>query len=242
MRKLLFILAHPDDETFIAGGTIAKYAEAGVHVGLVCATRGERGATADLCSIPELPDVRYSELREAARILGIGDLEVLHYEDQKLAVAPPDVIRREIVNAIRRVRPQIVLTFDPNGSNQHSDHIAISRFAADAVSAAADARWYPETGAPHVIDRLLWQSPTPVFQLARTANLTGQPGIDFVIDIAPFSEKKRAALSAHRTQYPGLKKVFFGTEAGEKTINLEAFRVGWGPRPRAVPASDLFAD
>src|SRR5437868_8695371 len=68
--SLLFILAHPDDETFFAAGTIAKYIDAGVRVYIVCATRGERGATADLCPVEELPQVREAELRDADRVLG----------------------------------------------------------------------------------------------------------------------------------------------------------------------------
>src|SRR5438105_5647938 len=85
---LLFVLAHPDDETFLAGGTIAKYAQAGVRVAVVCGTRGERGSTADLCPIDALPAQRESELREAARILGIAEVELLGYVDQQLAAAP----------------------------------------------------------------------------------------------------------------------------------------------------------
>src|SRR5438552_8936582 len=99
MPGLLFLAAHPDDETFLAGGTIAKYAAAGAPIELVCATRGERGATADLCSIEELPRVREAEVREAARVLGIGHVELLPYEDKKLASAPVDEIRRYIVSA-----------------------------------------------------------------------------------------------------------------------------------------------
>ena len=146
---LLFLLAHPDDETFIAGGTIAKYAAAGVEIGVICATCGERGKTGDICSRDDLARVRKAEVREAAQILGIRHLEILSYEDQMLAAAPPDEIRRAMVAALRRQRPQIAITFDPNGMNLHPDHIAISRFASDAVAAAADPRWCPETSEPH---------------------------------------------------------------------------------------------
>jgi len=134
---LLFFLAHPDDETFIAGGTIARYAAAGVEIGVVCATRGERGKTGDVCSREDLASVREAEVRDAARILGIRHLEILPYEDQMLAAAPPDEIRRSMVAALRRQRPRVAITFDPNGMNLHPDHIAISRFASDAVAAAA---------------------------------------------------------------------------------------------------------
>lgn len=235
MAGLLLVLAHPDDETFLAGGTIAKYASAGSHIGLVCATRGQRGATADLCSIADLPRVREAELREAARILGIRDIEFLPYEDQNLWSAPLDEIRRQIVTAIRRQRPEIVITFDPNGANQHTDHISISRFAGDAV-AAADPRWYPQAGDAHAIRHLLWQSPLHAFQLGDTPDLAQHPGVDILIDIAPFREQKQAALCAHRTQFPGLSRVF-NTQAA---LSLEAFRIARGQRPGQVPANDLF--
>ena len=140
MPGLLFILAHPDDET-LSAGTIAKYSASGLEVGLICATRGERGSPADLCAIDELPGVREAEVREASRILGIRNLDLLPYEDQKLWTAPIDDIRRRITAILRRRKPQVVITFDPNGANQHTDYIVISRFTADAVSAAADPRW-----------------------------------------------------------------------------------------------------
>ena len=230
-------MAHPDDETFFAAGTIAMYSAAGLPVGLVCATRGERGATADLSSIEELPAVREAELRDAARILGISSIEMLPYEDQKLSAAPLDEIRRHIVAAVRRHRPRIVLSFDPNGANQHTDHIAISRFALDALSAAADPRWYPETGPAHTVERLLWPAPVPPFELGRDSHPGQQPGIDILIDISPFREKKEAALRAHRTQFPGLRQMFH-TDA---TLSWKAFRIGWGLRPAALPANDLFS-
>src|SRR5262249_31822661 len=125
----VLLLAHPDDESFFAAGTIARHVAEGTRVGLVCATRGERGATSDLCTIEELPRVREAELREAARILGIHELDILPFQDQQLAKAPVDEVRRSAVRMIRRMRPDTVFTFDPEGANQHTDHIAISRFA-----------------------------------------------------------------------------------------------------------------
>jgi LmbE family N-acetylglucosaminyl deacetylase len=238
---MLFVLAHPDDESFMAAGTIAKYAESGVRVGLVCGTRGERGATADLCSIDELPRVREAELREATRILGVQDLYLLPYQDQHLMAAPVNDIRRHLIKVIRALKPNLVITFDPNGANQHTDHVAISRFTADAVSAAADHRWFPEIGPAHNIERLLWQSEIPVYGLSQTPDLATRPGVDFVIDTAPWWRKKKEALQAHRTQLPGFRKLFFNHGSEERTLSVEAFRVGWGPRPKYLPAMDLFA-
>lgn len=240
MRKLLFVGAHPDDETFFAAGTIAKYTNAGVRVSVVCATRGERGATADLCSIEELPQVREAEMREAMRILGVAETYFLPYEDQKLAAAAMEDMRRALVGVIRKERPQVAITFDPNGANQHTDHVAISRFTMDAAGAAGDPRWYREAGAPHTIERVLWTPPTVIFRYADDVNLREEPGIDFLINTGPWSEMKAAAIRAHRTQRLG--RLFFDDPKGRRTFSQEAFRLAWGARPREVPADDLFAD
>ena len=238
----MYIGAHPDDEVFFAGGTLPKYVAEGARVSIVCATRGERGATADLCSIDELPKVREAELIEAMKALGITEVHFLPYEDQKLYTAPPDEIRRKLVALIREVRPEVVITFDPEGANQHTDHMTISRFVSDAVAAARDARWYPEAGAPHEIQRLLWPPPTILFRLSENTNFAVEPGIDFLIDVRPWLDKKEAAVRAHRTQLPGLGKLFFEKPEGIRTFSIEAFRVAWGTRPRLVPAGDLFAE
>lgn len=207
---------------------------------VACATRGERGATADLCSIEDLPKIREAELREAMKILGVAEVHILPYEDQKLAEAPFEEIRQQLVKVIRTTRPQIVITFDPNGANLHSDHMAISRFTSDALGAAADERWYPELGAAHTIKRLLWQPPTVIFKYPRKTDLQKEPGIDFVIDTSRWSAQKAAAIRAHRTQRLG--RLFFDDADGRRTFSTEAFRVAWGARPKSVPAVDLFAE
>ena len=242
MRSLLFIGAHPDDESFFAAGTIARYASEGARVTIVCATRGERGATADLCSIEELPKVREQELRDAMRVLWVKDIHFFPYEDQKLQQAPIEDVRRALVEIIRQSRPDLVFTFDPHGSNQHVDHIAIARFASDALSAAADPRWYPESGAPFIPRRVLWPPPIILFRQPPGVDLHVQPGVDFLIDTSAFAEQKTQALKAHRTQFPGLKKLFFDDPNGRRTFNWEAFRIGWGARPKNIPADDLFAE
>ncbi len=241
VRSLLYIGAHPDDEVFFAGGTIARYAEEGTRVSIICATRGERGATADLCSIEELPKVREAELIDAMKVLGVKDVHFLPYEDQKLSSAPPEEVRRRLVGLIRQIQPQIVITFDPEGANQHTDHMAISRFTSDAVPAAADARWYPDLGPAHQIERLLWNPPTILFKLREDAELAAEPGIDFLMDVSEWTEKKAASIRAHRTQLPGLGKLFFEKPEGVRTFASEAFRVACGRRPSTVPANDLFA-
>lgn len=239
MRRLLFIGAHPDDETFLFGGTLAKYVEEGAQVTVVCATRGERGKTGDLCSVQDLPRMREQEMHRACAALGIHDVRFLSYIDKELSKAPAEQIRRELVEAIRTTKPQIVLTFDPNGMNQHTDHLAISRFVSDAVSAAADPRWYPDV-PPHRTVRLLWPAPIISYKQAETPELHAHAGADFLIDTRRWWRKKEAAICAHATQLPGLRKLFFERGNVEETLSVEALRVGYGPRPENLPGWDLF--
>ena len=141
-RRLLAILAHPDDESLGVGGTLARYAAEGVATHVVTATRGEAGRYFD-GDRPRPPDeevgrVRERELRAAAEVLGVRSVRVLGHPDGGLDGVPADVLLPELVRAIRRVRPQVVLTFDPYGAYGHPDHIAVSQAAAAAALAAAD--------------------------------------------------------------------------------------------------------
>ena len=236
-HALVLLLAHPDDESFFAGGHNRTMRGGRSPRRPACGTRGERGSTCDLCTIEELPRVREAELREAARILGIHELEILPFEDQQLARAPMDEVRRAVVRMLRRLRPQVVFTFDPDGANQHADHVAISRFAMDGIAAAADPRWYPEEGAAHTVERVLWPSTVRVWELGQVAEPEKEPGIDYRIDIRPLRAVKEAALRAHRTQWRGLSRLFLGNPTA---MDWECFRTGSGPRPATVPAISLF--
>lgn len=213
-----------------------------MHVSILCATRGERGKTGNLCGAEDLPQVREQELITAMNALGVTDVQFLHYQDKCLADAPLDEVRHLLIEAIRHRRPQVVITFDTHGANQHPDHIAISRFAMDAVAAAADPRWFPEAGIPYQVQRLLWTPPVILYKLPEDAVIPALPGSDFIIDTTCWAQQKTAAFEAHRTQFPGLKKLFFDDPNGRRTFNLEVFRLAWGPRPSKVPADDLFAE
>lgn len=140
-RTLLAVFAHPDDETFGPGGTLAKYAAKGVAVHLICATRGEAGEsdTADLGACEDLACRREQELRCAADILGLAEVHLLNYRDSGMAGSPanrhpralaqadPDVLAGQVAGLMRRLQPQVALTFDPFGSYGHPDHIAMHR-------------------------------------------------------------------------------------------------------------------
>ncbi len=241
MRCLLVCGAHPDDETFFAG-TMAKYVSEGARVCVLCGTRGERGNTADLCSISELPKWREAELRRSMRVLGLRDEDVffLPYEDQKLHLAPIHEARDHIVRIIRSVRPQVAVSFDVHGANGHTDHVAMSRFVSDALPAAADERCCPDAGAPWAVQRLLWQPPDLPWRLPKGADLRKCFGTDFLVDVRRFAHVKRAAILEHKTQLPGLEHLYMLAGNTEMTLNQEVFRLAWGPRPEKAPSADLF--
>ena len=127
-KRLLAVVAHPDDETFGMGGTLAYYADQGVDVHLICATRGEVGEVEPerLTGYDSIADLREHELRCAAAILGIKQIHFLGYRDsgmpgspdnehpQALVQAPLEKVAGEIIHIMRQVRPQVVLTFDPS--------------------------------------------------------------------------------------------------------------------------------
>jgi LmbE family N-acetylglucosaminyl deacetylase len=167
-RTLLAVLAHPDDESLGFGGTLAKYAAEGVDVHLLTATRGDggrfRGYRGDDPRHPgaaALAKIREGELRAAASALGLRGVTVLDYPDRYLDRVPPrDVIGR-IVQELRRVRPQIVVTFGPDGGYGHPDHIAISQFCTAATVAAADATFSSDDAGslePHAISKLYYMA------------------------------------------------------------------------------------
>lgn len=238
---LLFSFAHPDDESFSGAGTAMRYAAAGARIVLVTATRGERGKAGDppVCPPEQLAARREQELREAARIIGFHEVHVLDYRDRELADAPPDEIRRSLVALVRRCRPSVVLTFDPNGYNRHPDHVAISRFTSDAVTAAADSRWHPDEGLPHRVPRLLWTPPFAPWNLTDTDRLDERGGADFVLDVAAWRSQRRAALRAHRTQHLSVDRHFFDRPDVDRILGVEIWRQAWGPPLACVPSPDI---
>ncbi len=242
-RTLLLSFAHPDDESFFAAGTARKHAEAGDHVVLCCATRGERGATGALpgVTIDNLPVVREQELRNAARALRVGELVFLPYEDQKLSAAPAAEVRSALVTLIRRTRPLVVVTFDPTGANQHPDHIAIAASTTGAVSAAADSRALPQVGTAHAVSRLVWVGPVMPWIETDPGRLVAHAGVDFLVDIRSCREAKAQALAAHRTQHHGIDRLFLHRPNRDAVLSYETFRFGAGVPPPVVPAFDLFA-
>jgi LmbE family N-acetylglucosaminyl deacetylase len=159
------ILAHPDDESLGTGGILAKYSAEGAQVSLVTATRGQSGRFLHHRAGPEHPGperlgiIREAELRCAAQTLGVADVSVLDYVDGSLDRVDPRESIAEVAAHVRRLRPQVVVTFPPDGAYGHPDHIAISQIATGAVVAAADPAFHLSRGAdlpPHGVSKLYY--------------------------------------------------------------------------------------
>jgi len=244
-RVVLFSFAHPDDESYLAAGTIARTVTEGeARVILVTATRGEAATLGpdSFVTPSELAEVRAAELRRASALLGVDRVIQLDHPDGRLGAADPVRIRLQLTAVIRRHRPNVVVSFDPNGENLHPDHIAISRFTSDAIAVAADPRWLAELGEPHRIERLLWTPPTPVWTMLRSGRaLPDWPGADLVIDTRRFVDLKRQALAAHKSQRAGIDRLLLGQGDVERVLAAEAFRQAWGPDLPERPSGSLFA-
>jgi LmbE family N-acetylglucosaminyl deacetylase len=154
---LLSVLAHPDDESFGMGGTLARYAWSGANVHLICATGGEEGTVdpALLQGYGSIAELRAAELQRAAEALGLTSVINLGYRDSGMPGAPsnshPDALAAQplervtarVCHEIRRLRPQVVVTFDPIGGYRHPDHIAIHNATVAAFHAAGDPAQFP---------------------------------------------------------------------------------------------------
>ncbi len=247
-HRLLGLFAHPDDESRIVGGTLARYAGDGVAVSLVVATRGEAGPGGEppLCTPEELPRVREAELRAACAILGVTDLTILDYRDGTL----PDVDRHELTGqlagAIRRVRPHVVLTFGPEGRTLHPDHVAIHHAATAAFHVAADPAAYPDQRfAAHAAAKLYYT--TLPEGLVRTIGW-GFPGIPdeevtVALDVSPWlGQKKRATNEAHRTQAHDQPFANLSEAERWRALSVEYFHLAASRLPNQPRhESDLFA-
>ena len=168
--KLMCILAHPDDESLGNGGILAKYAAEGVETYLVTATRGERGWFGDESDYPGLEalgKIREAELLTAARVLGIRQVEFLDYLDGDLDQAPQAEAVAKIVEHLRRVKPDVVVTFGPDGAYGHPDHIAICQFTTAAIVGAAnpDAPYHRDL-PPHYVSKLYYMAASEQLFLA----------------------------------------------------------------------------
>ena len=170
-KKILAVLAHPDDESFGLGGTLALYAKRGYETYYVCATRGEAG-TVDpefLNGFKDTAEMRTNELMRAAKELGLKEVHFLGYRDSGMPGMeankhpdaqinhPVDVVAGKVVKHIREIKPDIVITFDPIGGYKHPDHIHIHKATVLAFEKAGDASFHPDAGEPFKPSALYYQ-------------------------------------------------------------------------------------
>jgi LmbE family N-acetylglucosaminyl deacetylase len=168
-RRLLFSLAHPDDESFGSGGTIARYVAEGAEVYYICATNGDVGTVSPerLNGYSSIAELRIHELDQASAILGFKHVYKFGYKDSGMMnsetskdptclwQAPREEVAKRVVEVIREIKPQVVVTFNKYGGYGHPDHIAIQRATTDAFKLAGDASY--ETGqAPYQPQKLYY--------------------------------------------------------------------------------------
>jgi LmbE family N-acetylglucosaminyl deacetylase len=201
--RLLGVFAHPDDETFCAGGTFARYAKDGAEIMVVSATRGQAGQIRDASvgTRRTIGAVRENELRLACERLGVAQVRCWDYADGGLADADYAGLVGDVVHVIREFRPQVVITFGPEGAYGHPDHIRISAAATAACIQAGEPAFYADqlSGglAPHQPGRLYYSyfPPHDVLLMNRLATwLTTRPNrfagtMDFVHSLLLMAEE-----------------------------------------------------
>lgn len=271
---LLAIFPHPDDETFTAGGLLAAARERGIGVTLVCATRGEAGESAipGLDHDDVLGEVRERELREAMAKLDVDDVRFLGFRDSGMegsaeaghphafVRAPICLVASQLADLICEIRPEVIVTFGPEGVYGHPDHLHLHEAAVEAVLIAA--RTDPATAqgqeswrtpslyfgtAPRedmlaIFDRP--NSPLPSLSETARANLgTPRGDITHVLDVRHWDAPKRAAIKAHFTQTgEGGPLGAMPSEALEARIGWEHFvraELPWGKSEEPQDLLDL---
>ncbi|MEU7167882.1 N-acetyl-1-D-myo-inositol-2-amino-2-deoxy-alpha-D-glucopyranoside deacetylase [Streptomyces morookaense] len=286
-RRLLLVHAHPDDESINNGATMAKYAAEGAHVTLVTCTLGEEGEVIP----PELAHLaadrddtlgthRRGELAAAMKELGVTDHRLLggpgRYRDSGMMAsvqnehpgcfwqADVDEAAASLVEVIREVRPQVLVTYDPDGGYGHPDHIQAHRVAMRAAELAAEPVFRRDLGEPHAIAKVYWNCvPLSVVEegFARlralgkevafpgVATASDVPGVlpdaevTTEIDAAAYAPAKAAAMRAHATQI-AVDGPFFAlsNDLGQPLFPREYYRLVKGrPGAEGGREHDLFA-
>jgi LmbE family N-acetylglucosaminyl deacetylase len=260
---LMAVFAHPDDEAFGTGGTLTKYAAKGYDVFLVTATRGEAGQIAepDLATPASLPYVREHELRCACELYGIHPPRFLDYVDGQLPIVHQGQAVAKLVRLLRELRPQVLITFGPDGIYGHYDHIAVHRWATIAVHLAADPDCFPDPGVcePHVVSKVYYRALSEEHVRAMPGGpqpavmMDGVPfffvghrrdDITTLIDVGDYLETKLQGIRCHATQI-GRRNRFADTPdevLREVWFRQESYILARStvPRPQGIE-NDLFA-
>jgi len=220
--RVLAVLAHPDDETFRCGGTLALLARRGVQVHLLTATRGEAGSCGDppLCARHELPTLREQELRCACTALGIEPPRLLDYHDGALAGVDEEEAVGQVLAVIRELRPQVLLTWPPDGLSGHPDHVAVSQWTERAFHRAV------ALGSDTPVALYHLAVPHSVARALGLAQLHAIPDDDvtLAVDVTDVWAQKLAAIHCHHTQL-GESPILAAPEARQRLfLGREHFR------------------
>lgn len=190
-RSILVVLAHPDDESFPMGGTLAKHATQGSRITLLCATRGEAGIPG--LDPQETGRLRERELRAAAEVLGVSEVRFLDYQDGKLASVDRELAISRLIRIMHDLHPEVVVTFGPDGISGHPDHVSVHEWTTAAFDQASVAN-----------SRLYYIAPSEatlqgcgVFPSEEVAG-----GPVAAIDVGAFRESKVRAMQCHASQSP----------------------------------------
>jgi LmbE family N-acetylglucosaminyl deacetylase len=259
--RLMCVLAHPDDESLGTGGALAQCAADGVATYLVTATRGERGRFGDSKESPG-PEIvgktREAELLAAAKELGIREVSFLDYMDGALDQADAAEATDKIAGHIRRVTPQVVVTFGPDGAYGHPDHIAISQLTTAAIVRAADPSAGLAPSEPHAVSKLYFIAWSPKKWAAYQAALRklvfkvdGEErqavpwpdwAITTVIDTSRVWPAVWRAVSCHKTQMSIYKKLGELSDEHQRGLwgTQEFYRVFSNVNGGRAQESDLF--
>jgi LmbE family N-acetylglucosaminyl deacetylase len=236
-RTVLGIFAHPDDESLACGGTLARLADAGCRVVVVCASHGEAGSISDPTLVPDgdLGRVRASELSDACAVLGASEVIVLDHPDGDLRWDDVPELHAEIVALIQRFRPDAVITFAEDGLYWHLDHIGVHERTYTAVlslGAEAPPLYYVtmQHGAMRqVVEAAHAKGGAPrdssFWGIAADAFGDGANPPTFVIDVRDWAVRKLKALRCHRTQMgPNNPMAWIDEDEARRWLGVEQFR------------------
>lgn len=275
---LLTVHAHPDDEASKGAGSVARYAAEGIGAVLVCCTGGEVGEilnpAMDTDEVrADLPGVRARELDEAAAIIGYREVVLLGYRDSGMPDTPANADARAFANApleeavgrlvavVRRVRPQVVVTYPADQRGYpHPDHLRVHEITGPAVEAAADPDAYAHLGPPWAVSKIYetaWtrrrfeashakflelglESPYDETWLSRPSQ---DEAVTTVVDTSVVADVRRRALLAHATQVDPGSRFWFGLppDVADQVYPYDEYVLAWSHRPAELPEDDLFA-
>jgi LmbE family N-acetylglucosaminyl deacetylase len=276
--RLLISYAHPDDESFGLGALIAKYVARGVEVYLICATNGDVGTVRPelMNGYSSVAELRLAELDAAAKLLGLKEVILLGYRDSGMMGSesskdpaclwqqPQSEVTRRVVEVMRDVQPQVVITFNRYGGYGHPDHIAIQRATVDAFALAGDPLY--ETGQPPYRPQKLYFSSIPKRQMqlgiwwlkargqdprrmGRNRDIDVQAILDHaepvhaMVDIHAYYPQWEAASSCHQSQLGGRSTPRLPPRIRYRVFGRQGFtRVVPKPLVDRVDETDLFAN